>query len=339
MATNTVNGKRYIGMSKHLLEVRRKKHFVDARCNLGGCRLFYRAIRKYGPEVFSWEVLSTWPDRTTAMSEEIRQIAQTKPEYNITSGGEGVPGVPRTKEWADKISASNRGKKRSLEVIAKIKSMDRSHHYKAVVCLNDGQRFESILAASKACGVSKNSISAVLSKAQHVCGGKWSFRYASEVAVGGHEAEMLEIQKRRYASKHRARNVRGVVCVSDGKTFESAASAARFYGLHKTTIFQICRLGTTTASGLVFRYADAEGPVIRSNRTDEQRARAKALVAAALARGQAKIKKPVLCLDNGKVFGSISEAARAHDLKMGALSVAIIRGQKCGGLKFERVAS
>lgn len=59
-ATNNINGKIYIGQTTLTLEERKKTHKRDSQ-RISDEKLkrnhFYRAIRKYGWENFSWEVL------------------------------------------------------------------------------------------------------------------------------------------------------------------------------------------------------------------------------------------------------------------------------------------
>ena len=53
-ATNKINGKVYIGQSHKSLEERMRRHKNDSTRQDS---YFYRAIRKYGWENFSWEVI------------------------------------------------------------------------------------------------------------------------------------------------------------------------------------------------------------------------------------------------------------------------------------------
>lgn len=124
MATNTVNGKRYIGATRRQLEVRRAQHFRDTRAHRDGCRVFNAAIRKYGETSFDWKILEFCDSLQGMMDAEIRLIETLKPEYNITRGGQGVVGVPFTPERCARISKSLTGKKQSDERRAKA-SADR----------------------------------------------------------------------------------------------------------------------------------------------------------------------------------------------------------------------
>lgn len=89
-ATNKINGKVYIGITTHSLEHRKKIHIRDSK------RIdtyFYRAIRKYGKDNFTWEVI----DRAES-KEELSELEKyyiklydsfdnKEKGYNTTSGG------------------------------------------------------------------------------------------------------------------------------------------------------------------------------------------------------------------------------------------------------------
>lgn len=51
LATNTLNGKRYIGATKGTLKERRRRHRWEAK-NRPYCRVFHAALRKYGEAAF-----------------------------------------------------------------------------------------------------------------------------------------------------------------------------------------------------------------------------------------------------------------------------------------------
>ena len=69
MATNKVNGKRYIGQTIGKFERRKKKHISDAKSERDSF-YFHSAIRKYGPENLEWQVLSTVRDVIELKNEE-----------------------------------------------------------------------------------------------------------------------------------------------------------------------------------------------------------------------------------------------------------------------------
>lgn len=109
MITNSVNGKRYIGMTKFQLEQRWKAHCYGS---IKGVQTsLARAIRKYGKEHFCLKILYEAVNRQELSMVEKAMIAQYSPEYNITYGGdEGIRDAskvywskPGTREHASKV--------------------------------------------------------------------------------------------------------------------------------------------------------------------------------------------------------------------------------------------
>lgn len=94
--TNSINRKSYIG----------KKHssVVDLSY-LGSGILLHKAIKKYGRENFSVEVLS-WANSTSELNElEKKFISEQSPEYNLALGGDGgniISHLPNAKEIHEK---------------------------------------------------------------------------------------------------------------------------------------------------------------------------------------------------------------------------------------------
>lgn len=96
VVTNKQNQKQYVGMTTRGLEARRKQHFYYAKS--GSEVHFHRAIRKYGEEAFSWEVVYVGETVEELFEKEIELIAELdtyKNGYNMTLGGEGVVGCER----------------------------------------------------------------------------------------------------------------------------------------------------------------------------------------------------------------------------------------------------
>ena len=127
-ATNRITGKKYIGKTIRLLDVRRKAHVQTARRGCGA--YFHAAMRKYGLEAFDWDVLYQNDDRKllSEMEREFIRLLNTKTPngYNLTDGGDGARGCLATPERRAKISAANKGRKLTPEqrarFIAGIKS-------------------------------------------------------------------------------------------------------------------------------------------------------------------------------------------------------------------------
>ncbi len=113
LITNTVNGKKYVGMTKTSLKVRWQGQQKFAQ--KGGCTYFCNAIRKHGVQAFHLEVLRECSSKEEAIELEKQFIRvfgtqdQTK-GYNLTKGGEGTWGRVSTVQTREKISAARKGK-------------------------------------------------------------------------------------------------------------------------------------------------------------------------------------------------------------------------------------
>lgn len=131
-ATNTVNGKIYVGKTSYTLNQRiwddgGHKHKVD-----GGSKIYFHcAIRKYGFEAFVWEIISESNDLAELRQiemDQIRLLDSYGPKgYNLTIGGDGGSGYHHTEETKAKISKA--GSERSEEIKMKIEET-RSRHIK-----------------------------------------------------------------------------------------------------------------------------------------------------------------------------------------------------------------
>lgn len=116
--TNTLNNKAYIGKTDGDPLYRIMSH-LNGRSP--GCKAIFRAIKKYGKETFTYEILyndiipELLPDFEM---QAIRKHNTVSPNgYNLTWGGEGV--VP-SEETRRKIALSNTGKIPNLETRRKM---------------------------------------------------------------------------------------------------------------------------------------------------------------------------------------------------------------------------
>lgn len=97
-ATNTNNGKVYIGKTVRGLSHAKARHFQRARYQwkYGTDSHFYNAIRKNGEDAFTWEVVYQGSSDADIQAREREYIAlySSKPEgvYNMTPGGDGGAG-------------------------------------------------------------------------------------------------------------------------------------------------------------------------------------------------------------------------------------------------------
>ena len=115
--TNTVNNKSYIGISVNEPTQGRIKKHLSGRGN----RIIARAVKKYGKDVFTYEILAAnvfdefLPDLEVAYIANFNTVVPNG--YNLTHGGDGA-GSPSA-EARRKMSEARKGKKLSAESIRK----------------------------------------------------------------------------------------------------------------------------------------------------------------------------------------------------------------------------
>jgi hypothetical protein len=103
----------------------------DARRNVDNCPAFYRAIRKYGPESFTLEILERMTTEAGAKRAEQLWIAELGTfgtgGYNLAHGGDGNLGhtYAPTAETRARMSAAHVGLKPSPETRARMSASQR----------------------------------------------------------------------------------------------------------------------------------------------------------------------------------------------------------------------
>ena len=105
--TNKLNGKQYVGQTIQDLKKRLARHRNDDRPGIS------QAIKKYGWENFSVEVIEEYENRDKLNEREIFWIAKlntkTPNGYNLTTGGKGGGEHIVTEEMRRKLSESHLG--------------------------------------------------------------------------------------------------------------------------------------------------------------------------------------------------------------------------------------
>ena len=107
--TNNVNGKIYIGYTHKTLE----KRIIEHKCsvNTGSNYLLHKAMRKYGFENFSWELIFESFDKDYALNQlendfilEYNSYFENGNGYNMTFGGQGgMSGKKHSEETKQKM--------------------------------------------------------------------------------------------------------------------------------------------------------------------------------------------------------------------------------------------
>ena len=107
-ATNSINGKCYVGQTRHSLEYRKRVHLTKARQGVN--THFYCAIRKYGEDAFKWEVLCSTNNKQTLNELEtfyITKFDSIKHGYNMVDGGDNnIMDIESVKTKHDKVMQS-----------------------------------------------------------------------------------------------------------------------------------------------------------------------------------------------------------------------------------------
>jgi group I intron endonuclease len=200
---NTINGKRYIGQTVKTLRQRWQQHKAHAK--QGADTLLGKAIRKYGPESFTIEVVAEsyapFLDDAEKLAIWVYQSHVRRGGYNLTHGGDGTPagpdnpnyGKPRSEEIRKKISESNTGRTVSAETRKRISDAKQGwapseQHRKRVSTAIQGNVFalglKKLNASSKYYGVSF--------KSSRPSNKKWrcSFKAGKRIEVGYYYAEI-----------------------------------------------------------------------------------------------------------------------------------------------------
>jgi len=113
---NNLNEKFYIGFTSQKNPIIRfRQHISTARYNTKNNQPIIRAIRKYGEENFSFQILLEGESNFLLKNEEPRLIKELNPEYNATLGGDGILGYKHTDRTKEICRLSSLGKKENEE--------------------------------------------------------------------------------------------------------------------------------------------------------------------------------------------------------------------------------
>ena len=92
LITNKINTKKYVGKTAQSIEKRWREHISDSKKERCEIRPLYRAIRKYGVENFSIELIEECNPKALPEREQywIEYYNTYKDGYNATLGGDGT---------------------------------------------------------------------------------------------------------------------------------------------------------------------------------------------------------------------------------------------------------
>lgn len=228
-ATNLVDGKTYIGITRKGLETRCKQHFWKAETN--PVSYFHRAIAKHGRKAFQFQAIATCLSADVATAVERDLIADRKPEYNQTNGGEWTAGKRVGREVVERIKAANTGKRRTPEQNQAMSRIKREQfaqrpEYRAAVLESIRKAAASVDRAKQRAAASKSS-----------SGRKWSEESRAKLSQSHkgirHSPEVI--------ARIAAKKCRAVECTTFATVFDSASEAAEMLGVHVASVCKVAK--------------------------------------------------------------------------------------------------
>lgn len=160
--TNTINGKKYFGVSQEY-EKRKRSHLNQLRKNNHNNLNLQEDWNNFPEESFEWEVVQRFKDRKDAETFEMEQVNKTKEVYNVVRdtsiGGDYFTHNPRKEEIREIRREQMSGQ--SNHQYGKPKS---SKMLKAVKIANskkievEGVKYNSIREASEDLGLNQTTI-------------------------------------------------------------------------------------------------------------------------------------------------------------------------------------
>lgn len=118
----------YIGITALPGDRRWKQHWWNSRRTPRSASALYADMRKYGPENWTWEIISHYESHAELLLAERSLIASLDAKnpavgYNRTSGGQGTLGLrfKKTPEQIEKSARHHRGKKRAPEHVERLR--------------------------------------------------------------------------------------------------------------------------------------------------------------------------------------------------------------------------
>lgn len=244
LATNKTNGKQYVGLTKRSLDARWNQHVNVA--NKGAKTYFHRAIVKHGMAGFDVHPIVSALSLDYLADLERTLIADLKPEYNQTNGGEVTMGRKYNDAAKEQIRLKNTGKKRTLETRKKLSDMVKQRYI---------DRPELKAAATKHILAARSSVNEEKRKkaaAEVAKNQPWTAESRAKLSAScmgrRYNSEIIERMK---ASKRKA-----IQC-SDGRIFTCREEAAKATGIGKDSIWKVCNGKRPAVKGLIFSYLGA----------------------------------------------------------------------------------
>ena len=242
VATNTANGKQYVGLTRLGVATRWAQHCTNSRRPKTH---FHRAISKYGPNAFYVEEYASALSMDVLAQLEKDVILQLAPAYNQTCGGEITRGRKYDDAAKERIRLSNIGRKLNDEQRKRISDAKKRYFAEnpdrrkqmiaklhAVRHLGESLRLERVTSSAK------NRIWSDESRAK---------LSASRLGIK-HTPDVLA----RIAESNRKK----IVCKTTGVVYSCRTEAAKFCGVSERSILRVCGGQYPSVKGLEFSYLE-----------------------------------------------------------------------------------
>jgi group I intron endonuclease len=241
VATNKINGKQYVGLTKRTLKDRWNQHINVA--NKHANTYFHHAIVKYGADSFDVVQVASAIGLKYLADLERLIIASVKPAYNQTNGGEVTLGRKYNDATKEIIRLKNTGKKRTKE------QCERSSKIKKQQYIDRPELLEiaKINATKGRLAVDETKRIDAVRKAQ--TGRKMSFESRAKLSASC----MGRVYGRDVIERMSATKRKAIKC-SDGRVFECRDEAAEVTGISKQSIWRVCNGKYPSVRGLSFSY-------------------------------------------------------------------------------------
>ena len=241
MHINKINNKKYIGITKQKCQNRWRK-------DGGGYQTqpkFYDAIQKYGWDNFEHIILfeNLSAEEAGAKEQElIEQFDTCKNGYNADKGGNITN---HSEETIGKIRKAMIGKTHTQETKERIRKAKADCMLK-VKCLETNTVYNSIHEAARITGIDMSSIIKVCKGECYKAGG-FTWRYEDSVMAKKYEND---------TKNRKDKTKKAVICLDNGKTYESATEAAKEVNGYASNIIKVCKGKNKTEAGFKWAYYD-----------------------------------------------------------------------------------
>lgn len=315
MHTNKINGKKYIGITQQSVEQRWR--------NGRGYKtqVFYNAIKKYGWNNFSHDVLFDGLTKEEAEQKEIELIAFYKSDnknfgYNVSHGG-NCSGT-MLEETKRKISEANKGKIVSEETKQKMKEnnvrpMLGKHHT------------DEAKAKIRQANTGKHHSKETKHKLSQIFKGR---KLTPEWIEHRTKAQTGLKRSKETVNKIREAVSVKVICINDRQIYDSLTIASEATGVNISHISQCCNKHRKSAGRdinnrpMVWMFYDEYLDINGSEKTYEE-----------IAPIRLRDDKPkfVICLNTGEVYDSIADAAKDKNTYKSGISLCCNNKAKTSG--------